>query len=120
MDDKTVRFSYLDRNANQTKSLSLTGERFIGRFLLHVLPKGYCKIRHYGILSTRVKTLLLEAVRKRFGLPLSERPKYTVRDVMVLTMGIDPNVCSVCKQGQVIIIKETPRPRGSPKLPPAC
>lgn len=120
MDDKTVTFSYLDRNAGQTKPLTLTGEQFIGRFLLHVLPKGYCKIRHYGILSTRVKTVLLAVVRKQFGLPLTERPKYTVRDVMVLTLGIDPHLCSICKEGQLIIIAESPRSRGSPKLPQAC
>ncbi len=120
MDDKTVTFSYLDRNAGQTKPLTLTGEQFIGRFLLHVLPKGYCKIRHYGILSTRVKTVLLAVVRERFGLPLIERPKYTVREVMVLTLGIDPYLCSICKEGQLIIIAESPRSRGSPKLPLAC
>ena len=120
MDEKMVTFSYLDRNANQKRTLTLTAERFIGRFLLHVLPKGYCKIRHYGILSTRVKTALLRAVRERFGLPLTERPKYTVRDVMILTMGVDPYLCSVCKEGQLVIIAESPRPRGSPKLSQAC
>jgi len=46
MDQHTVTFSYLDRNDNKIKTLTLRGEQFIARFLSHVLPKGYCKIRH--------------------------------------------------------------------------
>lgn len=49
---RTVAFSYKDySDANRTKILSLTGVEFLRRFLLHVLPQGFTKIRHYGLLG---------------------------------------------------------------------
>jgi hypothetical protein len=122
MDNQNVTFSYLDRKANKTKSLTLTGHEFLQRFLQHVLPKGYCKIRHYGILSTRVKTSLLKQVFASFGMEQIQRPKYLVRDVLLITTGNDPLICTVCNEGMLVTISETPRPRGSPaaKFPIAC
>jgi hypothetical protein len=114
VDDKTVTFSYLDREANCKKTCTLPGEKFIARFLLHVLPKGYCKIRHYGFFATRVKTKVLPPVREKLGMPNVPKPKYTVRDVLMITKGIDPLVCSECGQGILVTIAEIPRPRGSP------
>lgn len=121
LDKQSVTFSYLDRKANKTRLLTLTGDHFLQRFLQHVLPRGYCKIRHYGILSTRVKTTLLKKVFVSFGMEQGIRPKYKVRDVLIITTGIDPLLCTACKQGMLVTIAERPRPRGSPsKLPLAC
>jgi hypothetical protein len=120
MEKKTVTFSYLDRKANCKKTSTLPGERFLARFLLHVLPKGYCKIRHYGFFATRVKTRVLPPVRKKLGMPNVPRPKYTVRVVLMITKGIDPLVCSACGSGLLLTIAETPRPRGSPVQKLAC
>ena len=121
VDEQNVTFSYLDRNANKTKALTLTGDHFLQRFLQHVLPKGYCKIRHYGFLSTRVKATLLKQVLASFGMEQGVRPKYKVRDVLIITTGIDPLICTACKEGILVTIAQTPRPRGSPsKFPVAC
>lgn len=120
MDENTVTFSYLDRKANRKRTLTLPAETFIGRFLLHVLPKGYCKIRHYGIFATRVKTGLINPLRAGFGMSEGQRPKYTVREVLMITKGIDPLLCSTCKEGLLVTIAETPRPRGSPLIKAAC
>lgn len=120
VDEKTVSFSYLDRKANRKKTCTLPGEKFIARFLLHVLPKGYCKIRHYGFFATRVKTKVLPPIRKKLGVPNVPRPKYTVRDVLMITKGIDPLICSTCGSGQLLTIAESPRPRGSPLQKQAC
>lgn len=121
VDRQNVTFSYLDRKANKLKLLTLSAEQFIQRFLQHVLPKGYCKIRHYGIFSTRVKTTLLKQVFDSFGMAQGKRPKYKVRDVLMITSGIDPLICTACKEGILVTIAETPRPRGSPsKFPIPC
>lgn len=119
VDNKNVTFSYLDRKAKSRRTLTLTGEQFIGRFLLHVLPKGYCKIRHYGIFSTRVKTTQLPKARKDLGVVEKEKVKYSVRDVIYITTGVDIHLCSECS-GLLVTISEIPRPRGSPQLRKVC
>lgn len=114
----SITFSYLDRaDNNQQKLLTLPAEKFIGRFLLHVLPKRFCKIRHYGFLSTRVKKLTLPKVRESLGMPKAEeKPVFTVKDVLRITKGIDPDVCPVCKKGKMHTVEEYPRLRGSPRI----
>ncbi len=119
MDHQNVTFCYLDRKANAKRTLTLSGEQFLGRFLLHVLPKGYCKIRHYGIFASRVKTAQLQKARSSLGVEQKEKVCYTVRDVIYITTGVDIHLCRACK-GLLVTIEETPRPRGSPQLPKAC
>jgi hypothetical protein len=54
MDDERVRFQYKDyADQSRTKVMTLSAEEFIRRFLLHVLPKGFVRIRHYGLLASR-------------------------------------------------------------------
>jgi len=120
MTDKTVTFSYLNRKAQTKETLTLSGEKFIQRFLMHVLPKGFSKIRHYGILSTRVKTKLINALKDYFGMVIKSREKRNAREVILLTTGVDVHLCSACKEGLLVMVKEIPRLRGSPKLPVAC
>lgn len=62
--DGRVTFSYKDRQHNdQEKVLTLSVEEFIRRFLIHVLPAGFHKIRHYGLLAARNRTTKLLAVQ---------------------------------------------------------
>ena len=120
--ENSVTFSYLDRNNNdKQETMTLTADKFISRFLLHVLPKGFCKIRHYGFLSTRVKQQCLPLIRKSLGMvALQQKPNYTVKDVLRITKGRDPDLCPECKKGILICIREMPRQRGSPKLRISC
>lgn len=120
MTEKTVTFSYLNRKENRKDTLTLKGEEFIQRFLLHVLPKGYSKIRYYGILSTRVKTLLINQLKSYFEIAISERKKYNSREVILITTGVDIHICSECKQGLLVMVSEIPNQRGSPRLPAVC
>ena len=56
MDDENVTFSVKDyRNKGQWKELTLSGVEFIRRFLMHVPPKRFVRIRHYGLLCSRSK-----------------------------------------------------------------
>jgi len=107
VDENTVTFSYLDRKDNKIKTLTLAGEKFIARFLSHVLPKGYSKIRHYGIFATRVKGIILSQIKEQLGVKQTERKKYNTREVILITKGIDIHLCSECKQGQLVIIAES-------------
>jgi hypothetical protein len=59
-----VTFKYLDRKKKATAIETVTGAEFILRFLQHVLPKGFTKIRHYGFLSSRSKGVDLPRIRK--------------------------------------------------------
>ncbi len=62
--DETVTFSYKDyRDQGKTKSLTLAGEEFLRRFLLHVLPKRFMRIRSYGFLSNAVRAAKLKLIR---------------------------------------------------------
>jgi hypothetical protein len=120
--EDSVTFTYLDRaNNNRKETMVLPAEKFISRFLLHVLPRGFCKIRHYGILSTRVKQDCLSKIR--ISLKMKEKgdkPRLTVKDVLRITKGIDPDLCPECGQGTMLCIQELPRLRGSPKLNKCC
>jgi hypothetical protein len=64
MDDDRVRFGYKDyADGHKRKTMTLTAEEFLRRFLQHVLPKGFVKIRHYGLLANRQRAARLEQCR---------------------------------------------------------
>jgi hypothetical protein len=64
IEDDCVAFGYKDyRDGGQHKVMRLAGEEFIRRFLLHVLPKGLMRIRHFGFLANRCRKAKLERIR---------------------------------------------------------
>ena len=68
MTDSTVTFTVKDyKNHGQWKELSLSGEEFIRRFLMHVPPKRFVRIRHYGLLSSRNKSRKITLCRNLLG-----------------------------------------------------
>lgn len=72
-DGKTVRFLFRNRRAgDKLQALELNGDEFLRRFLLHELPKGFVRIRHYGFMANRAKEGALERCRKLLG---SEKPR---------------------------------------------
>jgi len=64
VDRTSVRFRWKDYRDNQSKTMALPGEEFLRRFLLHILPKGLMRIRHYGYLANRVRVKQLEKIRQ--------------------------------------------------------
>ena len=54
-DERTVTFTHQDRASGETRTLRLSGEEFLRRFLQHVLPKGFQRVRHFGWLSPAAK-----------------------------------------------------------------
>ena len=68
VDDQQVHFHYRDRPAGDIRKLaSLPADEFLRRFLLHVLPKGFTRIRHYGLSAGRSKNELLPHCRHLLG-----------------------------------------------------
>lgn len=104
MDEDTVTIKVKDRTKNnQTKNVTLKGVEFIRRFLMHVLPKGFVKIRHYGLLANRNKKTKLELSRT-----LTSSPTYqsmfeglNTTEIISILIGKDINVCPACGKGQL-------------------
>jgi hypothetical protein len=97
-DDGQVRFTYRDRsNGDRRKIASLLGKEFIRRFLLHVLPPGFMRIRHYGFLANRAKKTCLAQCREQLGAPAPEPAEAkTVADWIRDLTGIDITRCPHC------------------------
>ena len=68
MDEENVTISVKDyKNHGQWEELTISGEEFIRRFLMHVPPRGFVRIRHYGLLSSRSKGRKLTLARNLLG-----------------------------------------------------
>jgi hypothetical protein len=111
--DGKVTFTYRDRKNNNTlRLMTLDAAEFIRRFLLHVLPEGFMKIRHFGFLSNRRKKEKVQHCRELMGdnTPRPERAKKTAGELMLELTGIDITSCPCCRKGHMAIILEMPYP----------
>ncbi len=99
VDEQTVTFKVRDKkDGNKTRELTLQGTEFIRRFLMHVLPKGFVKIRYYGVLASRNKKTKLVLCRKLTASKLY-KPKFaglTTIEIICMLAGKDVTLCPVC------------------------
>ena len=114
IDGGHVRFSYKDYRADPPhppKVMTLAAGEFIRRFLLHVLPAGFHRIRYYGFLGARHRRNKLARCRQVLGAPVSitTSPDTTssmdYRDRAEALTGISLRVCPACRHGQMIVIE---------------
>ena len=112
IDNGKVTFTYRDREKNETKAMTIDADEFIRRFLLHILPKGFMKIRYFGFLAHRNKKQAIPLLRKLINpdAKLPEKVKETVQEMMLRVTGNDITCCPKCKKGKMIIIKNLPKP----------
>lgn len=107
-----ITFTYRDRqDHNQLKEMTLPAHEFIRRFLLHVLPKGFVKIRYFGFLSHRKKNTCLPLIRALID-PNAQAPQpaeETLQEMMLRLTGIDINVCPRCGLGRLVRVEEIPK-----------
>ena len=90
-------------------------EDFIGRFLLHVLPPGFQKVRAYGWLAPRRKTAALAAIRKALGVATPPPPPVETAPERILRLtGVDVTLCPVCKAGRLSCAGTLPPARAGP------
>ncbi|MCB5280201.1 MAG: IS91 family transposase [Candidatus Cloacimonetes bacterium] len=97
-----VRFTVKDyKNSSKTKLLTLSGVEFIRRFLMHILPKGFVKIRYYGILANRNKKTKLLLCRKLTRSPSYEPRFEGLNTIEIVSLLLDRNVsiCPACSKG---------------------
>jgi hypothetical protein len=107
MEDNRVTFRWRDSaDNNKIKLLTLEAPEFIRRFLLHVLPEQFVKIRYYGLLSHRSRKGKLLRCKKLLGVSTSEEPKEgpkeSWQDLLTRVTGMDPRICPYCRKGKMI------------------
>ncbi len=116
-EDGVVRFRWRDyADANKTKVMALSAEEFLRRFLLHTLPPGLCRIRHYGFLANRCRREKLARCRALLNQPEPPPRKPESVDAMMLRLtDVDIHRCRRCHQGVLRFMARLPRRRPPPK-----
>jgi hypothetical protein len=108
LEDDRVTIRYRDyASGNMLKEMTLDAQEFIRRFLLHVLPDRFVKIRHYGILSNRnLKTKLLKC-KVLLGAPVSktDEQRLSWQKLLERITGIDSALCPICKKGRLFLFE---------------
>ena len=108
-----VTFSYRDRkDHDRKKTMTLDAHEFIRRFLLQLIPKGFVRVRHFGFLANRSKSLLSK--RRQF-LDLSPTvPKLpttrSVQELMLQLTGLDITRCPLCQKATLLFLAKLPVP----------
>jgi len=104
--DGNVSFRWRDyADGDKQKTMTLKADEFIRRFLLHVLPPRYVRIRHFGLLANRRRkdniTLCRELIGSCETVPKEEERPETWQDQLLRICGIDVTMCPVCKKGTI-------------------
>ena len=111
LEDGQVTFRYKDyADQNQPKTMTLAAPVFIRRFLCHVLPSGFVKIRHYGLLANGQRAARLKVSRQLLGV-------MTVAALIVVVPAVDmaparevPPCCPACGSPRWHVVERQPRP----------
>jgi len=108
-----VTFKYKNRSdENKSKEITVTADEFIRRFLLHILPRGFMKIRYFGFLAHTNKKTCVPLLRQLIdpGKQITETLTETVRELMLRLTGIDITLCPECGQGTMECVELLPVP----------
>jgi hypothetical protein len=115
LEDAGVTFEYRDRRTGRRRTCPLSGEEFIRRFLQHVLPRGFHKVRYFGLWhpahrqnAARARQMLqLQAPPPTGPLPETVVPPEPAG--AAATPMMEPRICPHCHQGQLGFIRTFPR-----------
>ena len=108
--DGKVTFAYKDyKHEQRQKVMTLSADEFLRRFLMHVLPDGFQRIRHYGLLGNRHRAENLARCRELLGVvaPTTEAQRDYRERYRQLT-GQDPLRCPQCQVGEMLRIAVLP------------
>lgn len=111
-----VTFRWCNRkNGYKTETTTLTGVEFLEKFLDHIVPAYFRRIRHLGFLSTRSKVVALESIRKSLQVPFEPLPKLSRAEILTLRFGERSLLtCRICG-GEMVVIETYPRQRAPPE-----
>jgi hypothetical protein len=111
------------RQGRQRQTLSLPEQEFVRRFLLHVLPRGFVRVRYYGLLANTQRAALIARCRELLGAatPAVAEPASRHAHEGDSDPAIEPPLCPACGRGRLLLIDSQPRPawcdvRGLPCL----
>ncbi len=109
--DGKVTFAYKNRETKKMQTTTVEAVEFIRRFLLHVLPKGFMRIRHYGFLANRCKRDNLLKCRQFLdvSLDLGEAAEKSIQQLMLELTGVDITQCYKCKKGTMKKFADLPQ-----------
>jgi len=110
IDNGQVTFTYKDRQNNNQKVMTLSSLEFIRRFLLHVLPSRFMKIRYYGFLANICKAKSILLIRRLIGKDMSIKLfiQETLHEKVLRLTGMDITLCPHCKIGRMSIMEPLP------------
>jgi hypothetical protein len=113
IDEYGVRFRYRDYRDNRQKVMTLKGTEFLRRFCQHILPKGFVRIRHLGLLSTSKRSQLRE-LQQAFGIIVPVvKDKKDWKEICNDHLNYNPDLCPHCGKGMMVPI-EVLRPGRAP------
>jgi len=114
IEDGEVTFNYRDRSdENKVKEKTVKAREFIRRYLLHILPKGFMKIRYFGFLAHTNKKTSIPLLRQLINpdAEFTEKLTETIEETMLRLTGVDISLCPECGKGKMICVKVLPNPR---------
>ena len=121
IEDGKITFRWKDyRHNDRPRVMTLEADEFIRRFLLHVLPDGFQRIRHYGFLAHRYRKAKPALCRQLLGVALTavvkrqDQPDY--RDLYEKLTGRSLRDCPVCHAGHMVVIASLPASGRPPPL----
>jgi hypothetical protein len=122
IEDEDVVFTWRDRaHGDRQRTMRLPAHEFLRRFLLHVLPDGFVRVRSYGLLANRGRHETIARCRGALGAPPAESPAGVEatgwRELLARLTDTDPARCPDCRQGRLLLVAEIPaQGRDPPRL----
>jgi hypothetical protein len=121
LDDKGVAFTWKDdriKGRDRLKTMTLDPAEFIRRFLLHILPSRFHRIRHYGLFAGTVRAHNIERVRQALAAPKAQPQR---KSAEADNDGEAPSAARRCPccGGRMVIVDTFERPRPAPSPPPS-
>jgi hypothetical protein len=110
LENGMVSFTAKNRKKQSTETITITAVEFIRRFLLHSLPKGFVRIRHYGFLANRNRSTNLKVIRELLKLPAElAKTLASLEQMMLQLTGIDITTCPCCNKGKMNLLAQIPK-----------
>jgi hypothetical protein len=103
-----VTFRWKDyADGNALKEMTLDVREFTSRFLLHVLPRGFVRIRHYGFLANRCRSESLDCCRKLLAYSANQAASFETTNITPEQYEADheSELCPVCREGRMKILR---------------